>query len=75
MGQAEAADGTALLPATFEEPDPCAARHRRTPRRVALIEGPRAVARKGNECDGSGGCPGANANLATVEFVLTAETP
>ncbi|MFB1047771.1 hypothetical protein [Streptomyces chrestomyceticus] len=75
MGQAEAAGGTALLPTAFEEPDPCAARHRRTLRRVALIEGPRVVARKGNGRGGSGGCPGTDADLPTVEFVLTAETP
>ncbi|MEU7225489.1 hypothetical protein [Streptomyces chrestomyceticus] len=42
---------------------------------MALIEGPRIVARKGNGRGGSGGCPGTDANLPTFEFVLTAETP
>ncbi|MGW5925226.1 hypothetical protein ACWF2L_03130 [Streptomyces anulatus] len=61
-------------PAEFEEPGPFAARHRRTLRRVALIEGPTPIARVGNGCSGSGGCQ-VGADLVTVEFVLTAATP
>ncbi|MEU8831763.1 hypothetical protein [Streptomyces sp900116325] len=61
-------------PAEFEEPDVFAAQHRRTLRRVALVEGPRVVARTGNGCTGSGGCS-AGADILTVEFVLTAATP
>ncbi|MGW3736685.1 hypothetical protein [Streptomyces sp. NPDC005148] len=61
-------------PAEFEEPDMFAARHRRTLRRVALVEGPRVVARTGNGCTGSGSCS-VGADILTVEFVLTAATP
>ncbi|MFD5788564.1 hypothetical protein ACFWH1_18320 [Streptomyces sp. NPDC127037] len=61
-------------PAEFEEPQPFAAAHRRTLRRVALVDGPRIVARAGNGCSGSGGCS-VGADVITVEFVLTAAIP
>lgn len=61
-------------PAEFEDPDVFAARHRRTLRRVALVSGPTVIARSGSGCSGSGGCQ-TNADILTVEFVLTAATP
>jgi hypothetical protein len=50
-----------------------AARHRRTLRRVALVEGPQVTARAGDGC-GTGQCQ-AGADVVTVEFVLTAAVP
>ncbi|WP_371798977.1 hypothetical protein OG963_14155 [Streptomyces sp. NBC_01707] len=61
-------------PAEAEDPAQFAARHRRTLRRVALVEGPRVVARNGNGCSGRGGCS-SGADILTVEFVLSAGTP
>lgn len=61
-------------PAEFEEADVFAAAHRRTLRRVALVDGPRVIARNGTGCSGRGGCS-TGADLLTVEFVLTAATP
>lgn len=49
-------------------------RHRRTMRRVALVEGPRVVAQTGDSCSGRGGCS-TGADILTVEFVLSAATP
>jgi hypothetical protein len=49
------------------------ARHRRTLRRVALVDGPRVTARAGDGC-GVGECQ-AGADILTVEFVLTAAVP
>lgn len=48
--------------------------HRRTLRRVALVEGPNVVARSGDGCQ-AGDCGAAGADVVTVEFVLTAATP
>lgn len=48
-------------------------RYRRTLRRVALVDGPRVVARSGDGCS-SGDCQ-SGADVITVEFVLTAATP
>lgn len=59
--------GEELDPATFN------ARHRRTLRRVALVDGPRVTARVGDGC-GTGQCQ-AGADILTVEFVLTAAVP
>ncbi|MET7809733.1 hypothetical protein ABZT26_02600 [Streptomyces sp. NPDC005395] len=50
-----------------------AARHRRTLRRVALVDGPRVTARQGDGCT-SGTCK-SGADVITVEFVLTAASP
>ncbi len=41
---------------------------------MALVEGPRGIARTGNGCTSSGGCQ-SGADILTVEFVLTAATP
>lgn len=49
------------------------ARHRRTLRRVALVEGPRIIARTGTGCS-AGECQ-SGADILTVEIVLTAATP
>jgi hypothetical protein len=54
-------------------PDEFAARHRRTLRRVALIDGPRVTSRSGDGCT-SGQCS-SGADIITVEFVLTAASP
>ncbi|MFJ3249052.1 hypothetical protein [Streptomyces sp. NPDC086782] len=48
-------------------------RHRRTLRRVALVDGPRVTARAGDGC-GTGQCQ-TGADILTVEFVLTAAVP
>lgn len=48
-------------------------RHRRTLRRVALVEGPTVTARQGT--DGACGKCGAGSDILTVEFVLVAATP
>jgi hypothetical protein len=48
-------------------------RHRRTLRRVALVEGPRVTARAGNGC-GTGECQ-TGADILTVEWVMTAAVP
>lgn len=49
------------------------AAHRRTVRRVALVEGPTVVGRTGNGCS-NGDCQ-SGADIITVEVVLTAATP
>ncbi|XVV34939.1 hypothetical protein ACQPXT_13215 [Streptomyces sp. CA-100214] len=59
--------GEELDAATFQE------RHRRTLRRVALVDGPRVTARAGEGC-GLGQCQ-SGADVVTVEFVLTATVP
>ncbi|MFJ1695650.1 hypothetical protein ACIOHC_10945 [Streptomyces sp. NPDC088252] len=61
-------------PPENEDPDSFAARHRRTLRRVALVDGPRVIDRNGDGCTGSGACQ-SGADILTVEFVLTAGTP
>ncbi|GAA2945951.1 MULTISPECIES: hypothetical protein [Streptomyces] len=61
-------------PDQIDDPDEFAARYRRTLRRVALVDGPRVVARHGTGCTGSGGCT-VGADILTVEFVLTAASP
>ncbi|MEZ0073629.1 hypothetical protein [Planotetraspora sp. GP83] len=50
------------------------ARHRRTLRRVALVDGPTVVARAGDGCTTGDGCS-TGADILTVEFTLTAATP
>ncbi|MCX4609367.1 hypothetical protein [Streptomyces mirabilis] len=59
--------GEVLDAATFNE------RHRRTLRRVALVEGPRVTARAGNGCE-SGACQ-SGSDILTVEWVMTAAVP
>ncbi|MDX2817502.1 hypothetical protein PV410_34055 [Streptomyces sp. PA03-5A] len=54
-------------------PEDFNAEHRRTLRRVALVEGPTVVARAGTGCD-TGDCQ-SGADIITVEWVLTAATP
>ncbi|MGW0086560.1 hypothetical protein [Streptomyces sp. NPDC003393] len=54
-------------PATFQE------RHRRTLRRVALVDGPEVTARRGDGC--AGGTCSTGADIVTVEFILSAATP
>ncbi|MFE0545218.1 hypothetical protein [Streptomyces sp. NPDC058891] len=49
------------------------AKHRRTMRRVALVDGPRVISRAGDGCT-SGECQ-TGADLLTVEFTLVAGTP
>ncbi|MBC9729254.1 hypothetical protein [Streptomyces sp. TRM68367] len=49
-------------------------RHRRTYRRVALVEGPTVTARNGDGSCNSGQCS-IGADIITVEFVLVAATP
>lgn len=61
-------------PSATETPAEFKARHRRTLRRVALTEGPRVIARRGDACSGST-CCSAGSDIITVEFVLTAGTP
>ncbi|MFC8886151.1 hypothetical protein ACFT54_10300 [Streptomyces cinereoruber] len=51
------------------------AKHRRTLRRVALIDGPTVLARHGNGCTSGGACGASGADVMTVEFVLTAAVP
>lgn len=50
------------------------ARHRRTYRRVALVDGPTVTARHGDGSCSSGQCS-IGADIITVEFVLVAATP
>ncbi|MEU7323434.1 hypothetical protein ABZ682_23210 [Streptomyces griseoviridis] len=59
--------GEELDAATFN------ARHRRTLRRVALVDGPRVTARAGNGCE-SGECQ-SGSDILTVEWVMTAVVP
>ena len=54
-------------------PEAFVARHERTLRRVALVEGPRVIARTGDGCT-AGDCS-AGADILTVEIVLVAATP
>ncbi|WP_309317375.1 hypothetical protein [Streptomyces salinarius] len=54
-------------------PEEFVTRHRRTLRRVALVDGPRVTARAGDGC-GIGECQ-SGADILTVEFVLTAAVP
>ncbi|MFB6872300.1 hypothetical protein [Streptomyces sp. NPDC056323] len=61
-------------PPEDEDPDEFTERHRRTLRRVALVDGPRVIDRNGDGCTGSGACQN-GADLLTVEFVLVAGTP
>ncbi|GGT74517.1 hypothetical protein GCM10010207_84900 [Streptomyces atratus] len=61
-------------PPETEDIDEFVKRNRRTLRRVALVDGPRVIARNGNGCTGSGMCQ-SGADVLTVEFVLTAGTP
>lgn len=55
------------------EPDAFNARHRRTLRRVALVDGPRVIARAGDGCS-AGECS-VGADILTVEWVMTAAKP
>ncbi|WP_030672509.1 hypothetical protein [Streptomyces sp. NRRL B-1347] len=48
--------------------------HRRTLRRVALVDGPRVVSRAGDGCS-AGECAASGADVVTVEFTLVAATP
>lgn len=59
--------GVDMDPETFNE------RHRRSIRRVALVEGPTVTARAGDGCR-AGQCS-AGGDILTVEFILTAGTP
>ncbi|MER5699236.1 hypothetical protein ACWDBO_25615 [Streptomyces mirabilis] len=59
--------GEELDAATFNS------RHRRTLRRVALVDGPKVTARAGNGCE-SGACQN-GADILTVEWVMTAAVP
>jgi hypothetical protein len=59
--------GGGLTPDQFNE------RHRRTLRRVALVEGPRVTARAGTGCS-TGTCQ-SGADILTVEWVMTAAVP
>lgn len=59
--------GEELDAETFNE------RHRRTLRRVALVDGPRVTARAGDGCQ-VGECQ-SGADILTVEFVMTAAVP
>jgi hypothetical protein len=63
----------ACCPGEELTPEEFNARHRRTLRRVALVEGPRVTDRSGNGC-GVGACQ-SGADILTVEFVLTAAVP
>lgn len=60
-------------PGAETSPDEFAEKHRRTIRRVALIDGPRVISRTGNGCVG-GDCE-SGADIVGVEFTLTAGTP
>lgn len=55
------------------DPDTFNMRHRRSIRRVALVEGPTVTARTGDGCR-AGECQ-SGADILTVEFVLSAGTP
>ncbi len=59
--------GQDMTPAEFQ------AKHRRTLRRVALVDGPKVTARAGDGC-GTGQCQ-TGADILTVEFVLSAAVP
>ncbi|MDX3345870.1 hypothetical protein PV387_03325 [Streptomyces sp. ME02-6987-2C] len=59
--------GEELDPDTFNE------RHRRTLRKVALVDGPRVTARTGDGCQ-VGECQ-SGADILTVEWVMTATVP
>lgn len=48
--------------------------HRRTLRRVALVDGPRIIERVGDGCTAGGECS-SGADILTVEFTLVAATP
>lgn len=48
--------------------------HRRTLRRVALVDGPRVIERVGDGCTAGGECS-SGADILTVEFTLVAATP
>nr|WP_086859908.1 hypothetical protein [Streptomyces milbemycinicus] len=54
-------------------PEEFNARHRRSLRRVALVDGPRVISRTGDGC--TGGQCSSGADIVTVEFVLTAGAP
>lgn len=60
-------------PSEDMDPEDFNDRHRRTLRRVALVEGPTVTARHGEGCT-VGECS-MGADILTVEFVLTAGTP
>lgn len=60
-------------PGEEEDPEAFQERHRRTLRRVALVEGPTVIARNGSGC--AGGTCSTGADILTVEFTLTAATP
>lgn len=55
------------------DPETFAERHRRSLRRVALVDGPNVIARAGDGCT-AGQCS-TGADILTVEVVLTAATP
>ncbi|WP_413808107.1 hypothetical protein [Streptomyces sp. OE57] len=55
------------------DPETFAERHRRSVRRVALVDGPSVTARHGDGCT-RGACS-SGADIITVEFVLSAATP
>ena len=54
-------------------PEEFAERHRRSIRRVGLVDGPTVTARNGDGC-GRGACS-AGGEILTVEFILSANTP
>lgn len=60
-------------PDADEPPEVANARHRRTLRRVSLVEGPRVIARNGDGC-AAGDCD-SGADILTVEFLITAGVP
>ncbi len=60
-------------PGEGQDAEEFTARHRRSIRRVALVDGPTVVERRGDGC-GNGQCE-RGADMITVEFVLTAATP
>ncbi|MFB7496097.1 hypothetical protein ACFC09_15620 [Streptomyces sp. NPDC056161] len=60
-------------PGAEEDPGEFEARHRRSLRRVALVDGPEVTARQGDGC-ATGTCQ-SGADVITVEFTLSAATP
>lgn len=62
-------------PGVDESPGEFNEAHRRTFRRVALVDGPTVMERRGEGCSGTGECAAVSAEVLTVEFVLTAATP
>lgn len=60
-------------PGAVETPEEFNALHRRTLRRVALVDGPRVTARQGSGCE-AGACQ-TGADILTVEWVMTATMP